>query len=88
MTMQWRLSISSLWIITDGQEYNNDLLYVNNPRTRRQSRTGGLAAVTYDGQSVLTISDDHDDDHPDDHDDIIPEWNTNSVQALWGWINI
>ena len=62
------------WIITDGQEYNNDLRYVNIPAPVANLGLEGLAAVTYDGQSVLTISDDHDDDYPDDHDDKIPEW--------------
>ncbi len=67
------------WIITDGQEYNDDLLYVPIPAPVVNLGLEGLASITYDGQPVFMISDDHE----DDHDDKIPAW-VQSVFKFYG----
>ena len=60
------------WIITDGQEYNDDLLYVPIAAAVTNIGLEGLSKITYDGQTVydgpVSIED------PESEESEIPAW--------------
>ncbi len=61
------------WIITDGQEYNDDLLYVPISTPVVNIGLEGLSRVTYDGQPVYTGPVSVEDPEPEEEDKI-PAW--------------
>ena len=60
------------WIITDGQEYNDDLLYVPVATAVTNIGLEGLSKITYDGQPVydgpVSI------EEPESEESKIPAW--------------
>ena len=68
------------WIITDGQEYNADLLYVPIPAPITNIGLEGLSMITYQGQPIYTgktsIEEDNTEQQPseDTPQEKIPSW--------------
>lgn len=66
------------WIITDGQKYNADLLYVPISVPVQNIGLEGLAKITYQGQQVYTgptsVVAGQEQHTQDDETDIIPDW--------------
>lgn len=75
------------WIITDGQQYNEDLLYVPISAPVQNIGLEGIAKITYQGQPVyagptsVAVAAEEEPEMPDSGEELIPSW----VKILFGF---